>query len=185
MEPNNTDGGQEFTYIAELSKSGRAECRVCNEKIENRSLRIGVLTHTRWGVFSRWQHLNCTVFKPSVPQQGHGDISSWSDEAWRASLQIDGLENLSQEDREAVERKALQSKTEADESDKPLNPDDLVRKTWSDPAEPPEDLLMPLLPFQKEGLGWMLHQEASDMRGGILADEMGMGMSSVCYALLV
>jgi DNA repair protein RAD16 len=36
------------------------------------------------------------------------------------------------------------------------------------------DLLMPLLPYQKEGLGWMLHQEESSVHGGILADEMGM-----------
>ena len=57
-----------------------------------------------------------------------------------------------------------------------------------------EDLAVPMLPFQKEGtqrdasngllklatwaspgLAWMCHQEDSDVRGGILADEMGMG----------
>lgn len=36
------------------------------------------------------------------------------------------------------------------------------------------DLLMPLLPYQKEGLGWMIHQEQCTVHGGILADEMGM-----------
>ena len=34
---------------------------------------------------------------------------------------------------------------------------------------------MPLLPFQKQFLGWALKQEAGPLRGGILADEMGMG----------
>ena len=51
--------------------------------------------------------------------------------------------------------------------------DELVRVDWNTPKEPCSDLLMPLLPYQKEGLGWMVHQENSESRGGILADEMG------------
>lgn len=43
-------------------------------------------------------------------------------------------------------------------------------------AEPPPDIILPLLQFQKEWLAWALKQESSsEMRGGILADEMGMG----------
>ena len=41
--------------------------------------------------------------------------------------------------------------------------------------EPPPELLMPLLPYQKEFLAWSVAQERSEIRGGILADEMGMG----------
>ena len=41
--------------------------------------------------------------------------------------------------------------------------------------EPPAELLMPLLPYQKEFLAWAVGQECSNIRGGILADEMGMG----------
>ena len=41
--------------------------------------------------------------------------------------------------------------------------------------EPPPELLMELLPFQKEFLAWALAHERSEIRGGILADEMGMG----------
>lgn len=66
-----------------------------------------------------------------------------------------------------------------------------VRTEWSIPKEPHSDLLMPLLPYQKEGLGifcimlklcnilriyyvkgWMLAQEESEAVGGILADEV-------------
>ena len=36
-------------------------------------------------------------------------------------------------------------------------------------------MLMSLLPFQKEFLAWAISQERSEIRGGILADEMGMG----------
>lgn len=41
--------------------------------------------------------------------------------------------------------------------------------------EPPADLLMELLPYQKEFLGWAVRQEQGHIKGGILADEMGMG----------
>uniref|UniRef100_A0A0D9WZD1 RING-type domain-containing protein n=1 Tax=Leersia perrieri TaxID=77586 RepID=A0A0D9WZD1_9ORYZ len=42
-------------------------------------------------------------------------------------------------------------------------------------AEPAPEVVLPLLRFQKEWLAWALAQEASPSRGGILADEMGMG----------
>lgn len=32
--------------------------------------------------------------------------------------------------------------------------------------EPPTELLMPLLPYQKEFLAWAIKQEQSDVRGG-------------------
>jgi DNA repair protein RAD16 len=42
-------------------------------------------------------------------------------------------------------------------------------------AVQPDGLSLKLLPFQLEGLDWMRKQEAGDWKGGILADEMGMG----------
>ena len=39
--------------------------------------------------------------------------------------------------------------------------------------EPPLELLMPLLPYQKEFLAWGVAQEQGPVQGGILADEMG------------
>lgn len=41
--------------------------------------------------------------------------------------------------------------------------------------EAPSELLMTLLPYQKEFLAWAIKQERGDIKGGILADEMGMG----------
>lgn len=47
--------------------------------------------------------------------------------------------------------------------------------------EPGPELLMPLLPYQKEFLAWAVKQEQSAVRGGVLADEMGMGKTiQVC-----
>jgi DNA repair protein RAD16 len=51
-------------------------------------------------------------------------------------------------------------------------------------AVQPSALLTPLLPFQLESLAWMVAQEASPMRGGVLADEMGMGKTIQAIALV-
>ncbi|KAK9458619.1 SNF2 family N-terminal domain-containing protein [Lipomyces oligophaga] len=52
-------------------------------------------------------------------------------------------------------------------------------------AQQPAELTLQLLPFQREGLHWMLAQENSEYKGGILADEMGMGKTIQTIALLL
>jgi DNA repair protein RAD16 len=51
--------------------------------------------------------------------------------------------------------------------------------------EQPADLKLPLLPFQKEGVNWMIKQEKTFFGGGILADEMGMGKTIQMIGLLL
>ncbi|KAG0369172.1 SNF2 family N-terminal domain-containing protein [Gamsiella multidivaricata] len=65
--------------------------------------------------------------------------------------------------------------------------DDLDKVTVHVPeaAEQPEGLKLKLLPFQREGLGWMRKQENTLFKGGILADEMGMGKTIQMISLLL
>lgn len=51
-------------------------------------------------------------------------------------------------------------------------------------AEPPSDLNIPLLRYQKEFLAWASKQEQS-VAGGILADEMGMGKTIQAISLVL
>lgn len=51
--------------------------------------------------------------------------------------------------------------------------------------EQPEGMTIQLLPFQKEGLHWLIEQEKSRYKGGVLADEMGMGKTIQTIALFM
>lgn len=52
-------------------------------------------------------------------------------------------------------------------------------------ATQPEGMTLTMMPFQLEGLNWLRKQEESVFKGGILADEMGMGKTIQTISLLM
>lgn len=49
----------------------------------------------------------------------------------------------------------------------------------------PPGISRELKPFQLEGLDWMIKQEASQWKGGLLGDEMGMGKTIQAVSLIM
>lgn len=66
-----------------------------------------------------------------------------------------------------------------------ISEDQYYKKERMPEKEPSPFLIVPLLPYQREALAWMTAQEKSDYRGGILADEMGMGKTIQAIAVIL
>lgn len=54
------------TYVIEESKSARSMCRMCEEKIAKNCIRVGVVSDSDWGLYSKFYHLECIVFDNSI-----------------------------------------------------------------------------------------------------------------------
>ena len=124
-----------------------------------------------YGWISSWQHPACLRVSDVSREQ--------------LAREIHGLDQLSPEHRDLVlDELTSEEAVQLEE----IDPDDPAH---CKPAGPiprlptPAALSRPLLSFQEEGLGWMVANEAGPLKGGILADEMGMGKTIQTISLLL
>lgn len=163
-DPVNDDvvDGEEKFFTAEYSPSSRATCRRCDEVISKGALRISHVPLFRGKPgFRIYRHLACAIFDANV--QSLQDVGGW--------------QTLNQKDQEALALRIEESLKEMQQEEEELQPDELVQESFSgEMRDPPKGLTASLLPFQVEGASWMYCQEVKNpsIRGGILADEMGM-----------
>ncbi|KAL7701713.1 DNA repair protein [Lotmaria passim] len=150
-----------YKFIVQKAPTARARCRKCSQLVQKGELRVGIpIRHCAGdnGWISAWQHLSCTRIAEEC------DYAN----------EMQGFAKLKPEEQDLVKQEV--TSTALPEHLQPLDPDDLVRRGKMEPLAPPPTLLRPLLAYQKEGMGWMVRQETeSEVKGGILADEMGMG----------
>eukprot|EP00931_Biecheleriopsis_adriatica_P070732 TRINITY_DN4451_c0_g1_i1.p1 TRINITY_DN4451_c0_g1~~TRINITY_DN4451_c0_g1_i1.p1 ORF type:complete len:1343 (-),score=281.39 TRINITY_DN4451_c0_g1_i1:181-4209(-) len=168
-----------FSHQVEKAKSSAAACKRCGDKITKATTRVGypVKDHRgEYGAIVNWFHVFCARSDETLMA-----YAKMGDARLRKNLL--GYEALPKEDRIKLREDLLSTE----------RPEELtveapaVQEVRSLPQHPPpKDLKVPMLAFQAEGLGWMLAREAdSTTRGGILADEMGMGKTLQTISLLL
>ncbi|CBH16960.1 DNA repair protein, putative [Trypanosoma brucei gambiense DAL972] len=164
------NGEKVWRYMVQTAPTMRARCRKCSQPILKGDLKWGTPirhSHGAYGWITAWHHVGCTRI---AERKGFSDI-------------VHGIDLLPPEKRAQVVAEVTSDSMP--EHLLPLNPDDLVKKPLLPETEAPAELLRPLLRYQKEGLGWMVSQELSQVKGGILADEMGMGKTIQMISLFL
>jgi hypothetical protein len=158
-------------FFVEYSKTSRATCRRCDLPIEKGQMRVGhkPLFRGQQG-FVVYRHLHCAVF-PTHIQEGY---------------QLQGYKKMSAQHQKAIDLRLQESVREVQEENAEIQPDELLVPSFQGEMRPaPPGLAADLLPFQVEGQSWMFAQEHTPYRGGILADEMGMGKTIQTIATIL
>lgn len=164
--------------------TNRAHCRRCGESIEKGTLRLGY--PFRWraseDAYSLYLHPEC--YAPEVFGIKEKDLQK----------QIFGFKALSNTEKAQVWKKMRGKDRAAAGAEESRKAQEEFARGVVGPGidiaslpkvKVPDQVVVPMLPFQKEGLTWMCQQESGPVAGGILADEMGMGKTIQAISLLL
>jgi DNA repair protein RAD16 len=101
---------------------------------------------------------------------------------------VGGWRRLKPQDKILLKKQVEESALLIDQENDELDAEELVQTAFEGVIRrTPKGLVASLLPFQQEGVSWMYNQEVNEnsFKGGILADEMGMGKTLQTIACIL
>ncbi|KAG7377159.1 hypothetical protein PHYPSEUDO_012067 [Phytophthora pseudosyringae] len=183
-------------YFIEYAANGRAKCKSCEQKLLAKLLRVGIaVRHSIFGDTIYYKHLECTAIglKAGIAAKQAEEEPDAEDAGKKpaktkkgADDPIEGLSKLQPVDQKRV-REYLEKNDVNGVIDErlPLADNHFNKKSRMPEKQPSKYLTATLLPYQREALTWMVEQEQSVYKGGVLADEMGMGKTIQAISLVL
>ena len=190
-----SDENYDMKFICEKAKSGISRCRKCGQSIAKDSLRFGYASpdpRGEYGAIPIWFHVRCAPLSFVGFDKFDDTLASMC--FGFSALPENEKEEVAETAGKGMPIKRILNSEDAEEygcedfGEENLSERLVHRRGVSVPLlnTPSELTGATLLPFQREGFSWMSAQEANaSTRGGILADEMGMGKTLQTIALIL